>query len=299
MKRGRKISFLVFIFLVINIFIINSALAEILSNEITLDINVRGGIMCTDSQSKWMDATGDGDPVVSDTFNDCYREEGLNENTLALQQTCCASPSLFDCLQDPDMQYRCHERDNKIKICADFNGTDVYQCEGISRDGNHAIAEESIKLVNGKCGLDINSYKYDLSCGTLTTNWNVTFCDCKWNDTNKKCDAIQTVEKRSNTSLSNSGNTCITYGSCKWELEDGYPIDNCNMDGYLSYSFIGSLDPTGATYAGSEDCTKKQVQIPCESATKLGFFDLINFIEAIFVIALIYFIYVNKNKHKK
>ncbi|MFA5258442.1 MAG: hypothetical protein WC979_06520 [Candidatus Pacearchaeota archaeon] len=276
--------------------IISLSSAATLEDSTSSNLNIKGGILCIDNGHNWSDSsdtTKEFAEIIS-TLNGsmgCYNENGRTEDGGQSMTSCC--PSAYTCSQNPFGAYTCNILVTSKLFCADFDQSQD-DCEGPLingvRDGRFLIANYSVYTNNKHiCGVDTNSYYDDGN----TIYWNVTECYCRWNSTDSKCKAIENVTKKYKDNTSPT----YVYGTCTWTLDDGYPVDECDASGYLRYSFTGKID--GDNYPGIEDCTKKEVQIPCESVTKLGFFNFINFIEAIFIIAFIYFVYINKNKYKK
>jgi hypothetical protein len=293
MKREKEVIVLGILFCLM---IISFSSAATLEDSTSSNLNIKGGVLCINSGYNWSDSTDTTKEFaeIISTLNGsrgCYDENGRTEDGGQTMTSCC--PKEYTCALNQFGAYACTISVTSKLLCADFK-LNQDDCEGPLingvRDGRFLIANHSIYVTENRiCGVDTRNSAED--GGRIY--WNVTECYCRWNSTASKCDAISNTTRR----YQNITIPTFVYGTCTWTIDDGYPVDECDSSGYLRYSFTGKLE--GSNYEGAEDCTKKEIQIPCESVTKLGFFDFINFIEAIFIIAFIYFVYVNKNEHKK
>lgn len=294
MKRSEEIVFFGILFCLI---IISSSFAVTLEDTTSSSLDIKGGILCNGSGTFWEDTTTHLKTFTMglDNAGNCYNEKGRSSDGVQEQVTCCAD--LYDCTDDADdlIGYYCKLRQNPTQeFCWDFESSKS-DCEGTSSDGRVEIAKKSNNISQSPsplCGADAEHAWINASGATC---YNTTYCRCKWNENDNSCEVNKTT-----------GYTCsyqgkpekFNDGECFTKCIEPYcNKDECDTNGYIITQLKGT--PSG-DYPHPDECAAtKEIKIPCESVTKLGFFDFINFIEALFIIALVYFIYVNKSKHKK
>lgn len=287
MKRGKEVFVLGILFCIIVIPFIFAETLE--SDETSTNLNIEGGILCDSTGNFWLD-TSLGVKTYTTELGNCFREDGKNFDATMDQTGCC--PLQQDCTNE-GWGYYCKTRVVSKYLCFEFNNSQD-DCEGTmdtvgNYDGNLAVANFTNYQRGGFCGIDTHTWtKPD---GSVC--YNVTKCKCDW--VNNACDLDLNV---SNICFKDNTQTEDAQGRCDIKCIPPYcPKDECDSSGYRIFQMKGTVF---GDYPYPTECeTMKELKSPCESVTKLGFFDFINFIETIFIIALVYFIYAYKFKHEE
>lgn len=140
----------------------------------------------------------------------------------------------------------------------------------------------------------------NLVCNTFSDNYgeqgcyNYLACQCEWDETNG-CEAVaehQIYDGRENifydedTALSVISDFCgagtPVIGKCKFSFN---LVDNCDTLGFLNRGWVTNWIGDGVK---PDYCNSGEDRIPCLDVVKLGFFNVLNLIIAVIVIALIY-----------
>jgi hypothetical protein len=258
-KRTWIISLIVFLM------IIPLILSTELKDDSSIDIKVKGGLICSSNSliSSWQDWNFF-PPESTSSLNDCYREEGL------LDKECCPSGYVCDTTEELNngVGFRKCVFAEKY-YCWNFNQNSD-ECKG--SDNRPSVAEDSAFYINNTiCGYDAETFEKNGK-----TCWNYTSCSCGW--ANNNCATKIEIK----TECDNSGNIEEeTQGMCEWTLTS---VDNEDCSGEQGYSLF-HFQGNGEDYP---ECTTKEVSVSCGLIAKLGFFGMFNFISTILILTLIY-----------
>ena len=170
---------------------------------------------------------------------------------------------------------------------------------------------------------------FSISCGTISQDNNGCDvwkdCSCSWNATatGSKCGPSY-VANRENNCGAKGGASCPSAGKCSMT---GKATSDCSEGGFITFEWTANFNwnplnsftsnhggddfiqsPTGtwrcdpaSTSTGkrmSESCNSKTEEILCPAQIKLPFFSFMNFIIAIVVIGVVYYL-INTQKGKK
>ena len=149
---------------------------------------------------------------------------------------------------------------------------DVAYCETIETCADYG---EETECINDWCGKQENHPGYD--CDPEKQD-----CFCSWNATSAKCNsAYGTFDAEGNL-----------IGTCFFEEIGG---DDCD-DGFLSMKWLASWE--GELPADSE-CIDGENTIQCAAEKQLPFFEFLNVVTVLAIIALTYVVLIIRQKKKR
>tara|TARA_Y100000310_G_scaffold292220_1_gene320820 strand:- start:223 stop:1059 length:837 start_codon:yes stop_codon:yes gene_type:complete len=221
------------------------------------------------------------DGMITRSIKDCYRNEGIPEDY------CC-----------PILSSTCNNDntciDEGIQHCNQYTES---ECEGHPNIARNDLQNEGT-LGDLECGKYNGIYGSDKIC------FNYLSCQCKWDDDEKKCNAISEHqiynpdngvdgshygEGEENLIDANCGDGTPITGNCTFSLDI---VDDCDTTEFLTRGWV-------ANWSGSNKpdyCKSGEDRIPCLKVIKLGFFSVTNLIIAVIAIIIIYIIIKKKKK---
>jgi hypothetical protein len=222
----------------------------------------------------------------------CVLDEQCEKWNISVNKTC--NTTAGETCEDNDGEPRCRGPDEEEhEFCGDYNETEC--CD----DGDNVAIEEINNIIfadsdydempeDGFCGTDnpINlEPTIENGCFYYAEN-----CTCEWNTDENKC--ITKYDQH---------RACDDEDDCP--VECSYISTNVNNDcdnsGFIIYTVIaGEPESIGENCEPLEEtCDDVVEQYPCASAEKLPFFNTIQLIISIVLIACIYLIFLKKFKH--
>lgn len=262
--------------------------AETFTEEIGLNLNVKGGMICaiTSSGATWTDYSIDFTSPQSNIISLSLASDASKVNCKldASQKgfyadssettTCC--PIGYVCTDIAGGGSYC--KFNAKIYCSDFN-----ESEDVCKAAGFPIANRTmVEIKNAICGFNPNvHYKDD---GKYC--YNMTACSCVWNSAaNGGKGSCDTKEVNNETCYSGETQASQEVDTCNWQLVTWE--DLCSTEGYINAKWVGT---------GDCDEQEKIKTIDCENIVKLDFFDELRFFVAGISIALIYLVYIARNK---
>jgi hypothetical protein len=222
----------------------------------------------------------------------CVPDGQCEKWDISVNKTC--NTTAGETCEDNDGEPRCRGPDEEEhEFCGDYNETEC--CD----DGDNVAIEEINNIIfadsdydempeDGFCGTDnpINlEPTIENGCFYYAEN-----CTCEWNTDENKC--ITKYDQH---------RACDDEDDCP--VECSYISTNVNNDcdnsGFIIYTVIaGEPESIGENCEPLEEtCDDVVEQYPCASAEKLPFFNTIQLIISIVLIACIYLIFLKKFKH--
>ncbi len=261
-----------------NVFFDNPS-CKLIENQVDVD-GVPGSSI---GESYWIDQNS-----FTNSFNDCFRGDGVNQNGLT-QTSCCPQSSICDDTLSPK---KC-KFDSKNK-CQDF--TTEVECS--DNDGHPNIARTELDSIlksqfPGGCS---DYYKrYGDSCYEFLN------CKCEWRNSECKTASNHYVtDGNQNFDFNNLPNniqqSCNAQsspisGECTFDFT--YQ-GNCDTDEFIRRSWTASYENAAASSNDPEYCADGTDSIPCGQIVRLPFFNNFNLIITILSLITIYYFIIKK-----
>lgn len=254
--------------------------------------NLEGFSGVSSGESYWFNnQTG----LLSNSFSDCFREDGVTRVGGEPRSTCC--PGGYSCNNNHECVV------DLIQSCSDYDTK--ASCE--AEDGHPGLAAEELSSIiddefPGGCE---DYYKdYGDSC------YEYLNCRCIWDDSEDTC------LPRSNHKVANSSNTIQNWdyntipetatsscnapsaaqtGECVFS-EFVYTGSCLDGDEFITKSWEALFETNAASSSDPSYCQGGSEIITCEKLVRLPFFSLQNLIIAIVLLIIIYYIIIRKKK---
>lgn len=283
MKRGKDLSFLGILILLVLTLVMQFVFAAEISDESSTTLQITGLIRCDKSDQyyglRWIDGTGD--PVQY------WPTTGLDGNCLP------PGPETIDascCPRDRNICSRTGEltSEGKEKGICDYsiaNSCIDLKTESQCNTFSPSLAEYFYNKIKFNDGGEHCYTRSDLWWEeSLNKNcWNETTCRCMWNGSS--CIGALNYTK-------NCGELVPTavYGVCENPIIS--IIDECETTGYITYTIGADWKPLSGNPDVPPDCVDDtQTRVPCGTVAKLGFFSIFNFISVMISLIMIYYFY--------
>jgi len=287
MKKKRVISKSIIFGMIFLLSLMSWVMAAYLEGEVGFNLNVNGGVICTNGGTlwdDWMNASNHTQRNTTGVNGKCYDANGIEEN--GQRNTMCC-PLGSTCTNMGGTNYTCVV--NGKYFCQDFNGSSD-ECTGTVNgvvSGNVRAANFTVVSAGGICGIDPRTWTetgYDIC-------YNQSACSCKWNgsatNASNKC---YPYEAKNKTCVNVTTHVNFTISSsCDWQLTSWN--DSCADEGYILASWKGILTPSNGEAILGCDGTEQLKRIDCSSIVKMDFFDKRNFIITIISLIFIYILY--------